>query len=486
MTFDDVSAVIVTRGDVDMSWTKDLPYGEVIVYDNSKYNDCQVYGRYYGATELATRPVVYFQDDDVRFHEHEALLDRYEPGVLVSNMYDQWIADCGYFDLALVGLGSIMDVGLWKDAFERYQTAYPHDDRFTLDCDFIFGTLARWKRIDFGHEILDIASDDTRLWKQPEQFEGKWRSIHRARSLREVVLTMLVKDEEQNIQRALNSAKGLFDRGYIIDTGSTDNTVELIWDWSDENGVPIKVDVRQFTNFGEMRNLLLEEGRKLGDYQLLMDADEEFVERPKSWPELEADAYVLHYDGPIDYGQPRLISSNFPWQFEGQVHACLGVNGTMTPRGVNLREPLIVHHGDERHGRERLERDVELLREQIDEGHDIPRSWFLLGKAYEGLGAYEHAIRAYEIRIGLTDSDEETYYSRFRLGVLTGEQLNDFPTAARHLLAAWEDRPTRVEALRALAFYATAIADATPYPEDDLVIVHRHLYRDRSQGDDNG
>jgi hypothetical protein len=368
LTFDDVTAVIVTRGDVDMSWTKDLPYGEVIVWDNSQQaRDSKVFGRYVAA-EGATRPLIYFQDDDVRFHEHAGLLESYEPGVLVSNMYDEWIQDCGYFDLALVGLGSIMDKGLWRVPLKRYLEAYGEDDRFLLDADFIFGTLARWKRIDFGHEILDIASDDTRLWKQEGQLEGKWRSIRNARALRRVVLTMMTKNEENNIVGALNSADGLFDSLLLLDTGSTDDTIFVADTWASVNCVPFDVIERPFTNFGEMRNLLLEEGRKRGEYMLLMDADETFefnslqqYGAPRTWPELEADGYVLHYEGDLDCGQPRLLSSNFPWRFDGIVHAALDNPTGMTPRGVNLQQPRIRHHGDTRHGTKKLERDIELL-----------------------------------------------------------------------------------------------------------------------------
>ena len=484
--FDDVSAVVVTRGDVDMSWTKDLPYGEVIVWDNSQHaRDFKVYGRYVAAKRHATRDIIYFQDDDVRFHEHEALLDRYEPGVLVSNMYDQWIEDCGYYDLALVGLGSIMDNGLWQDAFRRYSRYYINgDDRFELDCDFIFGTLTRWKRIDFGHEILDIASDDTRLWKQSEQFEGKWRSIRRARALRRVVLAIMAKNEEQNLPRALNSAKGLFDKFLLLDTGSTDKTIEVADEWCADNGIPFRLHVRDFTDFGEMRNLLLEKARKHGEYLLLMDADEEFIDPPESWPALVEDGYLLHYDGPIDYAQPTLLSRNFPWRFDGIVHSALDVGSqTLRPRGVNLRAPLIRHHGEDRHGLTKLQCDVELLTQEIEAGNDVPRHLFLRGKAYEGLGRRDDAISDYRARIALSEGDEEAYYSRYRLGVLTAEHLNHFPDAVEHLMMAWISRPSRIEALRALSFYATALADATPYPEEDFVLVHRDLYTTPPQGE---
>lgn len=495
MLYDDVCAVIVTRGDQPETVARivaDLPYGEVIVWDNSQQDtDLKVFGRY-AAANRTKRPVVYFQDDDIIFREHEGLTDRYEPGVLVSNMNDEWIDGCGYYDLAMVGLGSIMDKNLWSEYFWRYREAY-RDDRFLFDPDFIFGTLATWKRIDFGAEILDVASADNRLWKQPEQFDGKWRTINRARALRQVVLTIMAKDEEQNIRRALESAHGWYDKVLLMDTGSTDGTVAVVEAFCGAQDIPLEVLDMPFEDFGTNRNALLARGRELADYQLLMDADEELVFREDgAWgepeierarPQLTADAYLLHYEGEIDYAQPRLLFKNFPWKFDDvSVHASLDVDSqTLTPRGHNLREPLIRHHGDLRHGMTKVQRDIDLLTQEIENGNDLPRHLFLRAKAYEGVGNNDAALADYAARVELSRGDEEAYYSRFRLGVLTGEHLNDFPEAVRQLLAAWEERPSRIESLRALAFYATAIADATPYPEEDLVLVHRDLYNSHKE-----
>jgi len=484
MTFDDVCAVLVTRGDVDMSFAKDLPYGEVVIHDNSKHAlDSKVYGRYVAA-EQSERPLVFFMDDDVRFVGHRELLDAYEPGKIISNMYDEWIESCGYFDLALVGLGSIMDNGLWRAAFKKYEAAFPHDDRFLLDADFIFGTLTPFRRYDFGHEILDIASDETRLWQQEGQLEGKWRSIKRARSLRSCTLAILTKNEEDNIGLAIASSGPWVDSVTILDSGSMDGTRAVAQRFCDNLGISLHWYESEWEGFGKQRNCLLALAREHGDYILMMDADEELVD-PGPRPELAPDAFILHYEGPVDYGQPRLLASRFPFAFDDvEVHAALDTDhATFAATAVDLTSPLIRHHGWDRAAtKERIEAQVEGLRRLLDEGVDIPRHTFLLAKAYEGLGwhgdpdAFDQAIRCYKARLAVPSEDEESYYSRYRLGCLLAQHRNQFLPAAEQLLIAWENRPTRNEALRALAHYATAIADATPYPEGDLLIVHRDSY----------
>jgi len=47
-------------------------------------------------------------------------------------------------------------------------------------------------------------------------------------------LALIVKNEEHNLPRVLDSAKGLYDELIIVDTGSTDNTVEIAKKYTDK------------------------------------------------------------------------------------------------------------------------------------------------------------------------------------------------------------------------------------------------------------
>ena len=42
-----------------------------------------------------------------------------------------------------------------------------------------------------------------------------------------VTLTMIVRDEEKNLPRCLDSVRGLFDEIVVLDTGSKDRTIEI-------------------------------------------------------------------------------------------------------------------------------------------------------------------------------------------------------------------------------------------------------------------
>lgn len=81
-----------------------------------------------------------------------------------------------------------------------------------------------------------------------------------------VILTL---DEELNVARAVRSAKLLTDDVLVIDSGSTDRTVEL----AREHGA--EVMARPFDDFAGQRNAALDSGRLRGRFAVFLDADEQ-------------------------------------------------------------------------------------------------------------------------------------------------------------------------------------------------------------------
>ncbi len=82
-----------------------------------------------------------------------------------------------------------------------------------------------------------------------------------------ISLCMIVKNEAKNIKRAIESVKPIVDEIIVVDTGSTDDTVEIAeslganiyhFEWND--------------NFSEARNFSLKQSTK--DWILILDADE--------------------------------------------------------------------------------------------------------------------------------------------------------------------------------------------------------------------
>ncbi len=80
-------------------------------------------------------------------------------------------------------------------------------------------------------------------------------------------LCMIARDEEDQIGKALQSVDGLVDEIIVVDTGSTDKTMEII---KELGGKLIELEWED--DFSQARNLALHEAT--GDYILFMDADE--------------------------------------------------------------------------------------------------------------------------------------------------------------------------------------------------------------------
>src|ERR1017187_4686809 len=83
-------------------------------------------------------------------------------------------------------------------------------------------------------------------------------------------LSMIVKNEAHVIKRCLRSVKPFIDTYSISDTGSTDNTMDLIREELD--GIPGVLVSDPWQDFGTNRNLAL--SRCEGDFVLSIDADD--------------------------------------------------------------------------------------------------------------------------------------------------------------------------------------------------------------------
>ncbi len=82
-----------------------------------------------------------------------------------------------------------------------------------------------------------------------------------------ITLTMIVRDEEENLPKCLESIRGIFDEIVVVDTGSTDRTVEIAQSFGARVFDFVWVD-----DFAAARNAAL--SHATGDYAFWLDADD--------------------------------------------------------------------------------------------------------------------------------------------------------------------------------------------------------------------
>lgn len=192
---DQVTAVIVTKGNVDLTPVVDaLIFDDIVVFDNSREDEDQMtYGRVLAAAR-ARYGVVYSQDDDI-VHTHAnqlRILDAYRSGVLTGCMWQEWSdgaraqgIEHGYDDLVFAGSGSVYDRALPSEAAARYLEYYPLDDFFRLWADTIIGILAPNQQLDVRFDALPCAEDPDRMCNLPDSIALKTEAIRRAREVRD-------------------------------------------------------------------------------------------------------------------------------------------------------------------------------------------------------------------------------------------------------------------------------------------------------------
>jgi hypothetical protein len=203
----EVTAVIVTRGDVELAPTLEtLVFDNVVVWDNSERPDWKCAGRYIACLDGEVRTDhVYWQDDDtiVPPETQLQLLEGYN-GQDCLAVWGHGENPDGYDDLPLVCGGAIAD---WRAAWGcigRYDAHYPLNDDFMYDADFAVGALYRdWGHVHLPFKIRDVAYNGKRLADESWQRDLKRTITNRAREIRDreiaagaVYMSALVYDKD--------------------------------------------------------------------------------------------------------------------------------------------------------------------------------------------------------------------------------------------------------------------------------------------------
>lgn len=290
---------------------------------------------------------------------------------------------------------------------------------------------------------------------------------------------MIVRDEAAVLERCWASVEPLIDAWVVCDTGSVDGTPELVEQLGAD--LPGRLLRHEWVDFGHNRSLLMGAATGAADLLLLLDADMTLaVDDAVPTLDPDVDVWLFRHAGSLSYATPRLVRGDRAWRFVGATHEYLAGEGGHVQR--ELAGLRITHHADGGSRSDKFERDRRLLERALADDPDDPRSWFYLGQTLAALGDGPGAVEAYRRRVALGGWGEEVYYAQYQVGALLED--DDPDRAADELLAAWELRPGRPEAVHALArlhrqrghhraarMFATAGLEQEP--TDDVLFVHR-------------
>ena len=159
-------------------------------------------------------------------------------------------------------------------------------------------------------------------------------------------LNMIVKDESSVILKTLNCLYRYFDIDYwvISDTGSTDNTIQIIKKFFKDKNIAGEIHKNTWVNFEINRNKALELCENKADYILFFDADD-LIEGNLFLPKLTADGYILKFKEENDellYSRCLIIKNNKKHIWKGVLHEVLVENETF----VDGKLEMILVEGD--------------------------------------------------------------------------------------------------------------------------------------------
>ena len=283
---------------------------------------------------------------------------------------------------------------------------------------------------------------------------------------------VIVKNEEENIGTWLSSMKKLADEMIVVDTGSTDRTVEMA------KAAGARVFHHAWQNdFAAAKNCALEKAK--GDWILFLDADEYFspqtiakvrpllLEVEKSTkPIVGVICRLVNIDK--DQGnrftgaifQLRIFRNSPDLRYEGKIHEHV-VDAHRAEHEMFVTPELVIFHtGYSQHiVRKKLERNLEFLRQKEEtEGESVDDALHYMD-CYYGLGdfakAVEYARKAIASKIVYMGREGAEYWGLVRallaqkrpkeeLVPVLQEAMEKYPDLAEFPmefgLLAWEER----------------------------------------------
>ena len=232
-------------------------------------------------------------------------------------------------------------------------------------------------------------------------------------------LNMIVKNESRIIKRLFDSVISIIDSYCICDTGSTDNTIEIIQNYFKEKGIPGKIVNEPFKNFCYNRNFALQACIGLSDYVLFLDADMilEVNNFDKSILNTGESFNILQGNESFYYENLRIVKNNGLFKYVGVTHEYIDKPSNNPTIGLDKKDIFIKDIGDGGAKNDKFERDIRLLLDGIKQEPNNVRYYFYLANSYYDLGRFGEAINVYKKRIELGGWKEEVWYSYYRIGL---------------------------------------------------------------------
>ena len=323
-----------------------------------------------------------------------------------------------------------------------------------------------------------------------------------------LVVVIMVKNEEKVMRATLQPfIDGGIESFFVLDTGSTDRTVQVTQEFFAEHGIEHAYIMEEpFIDFATSRNRALDCAQEkfpnaaymvmldaewyLNDAQALLDFCQLTLDRGDAYS-----SYLMHIiNTALDNYTCRLIRCNRGVRFEGAVHEAIIQQHTVKVPGDIFFEYLPTDGGWEK-TLARFVRDRDLLLKEHQRKPYCTRTLFYLARTCEDLGDLEAAYDFYKKRVDMVGWDEEDFIVNYRLAetikklvLKKSHPRYQWSEALDYYMKAYQMRSHRAEPLIAIADYYVVLgqmesayvfanrAAEIAYPSTDVLFVEKYVY----------
>lgn len=255
---------------------------------------------------------------------------------------------------------------------------------------------------------------------------------------------MIVRDEEHNLGRCLDSVAGLFDITIIVDTGSTDGTKEI----ASRSGAKV-YDFRWVDDFAAARNFAFSKAQT--DYVMWLDADDvvvpperqKLLELKKKLSERGPDVYSMVYNYAQDeYGRSvcsirnhRIIKNHLGIAWRWPIHECL-VFPPGLPVNIENLDVEITHVRSAEDYVADLGRNLRIMEKAVAAEPTEPRLIYYYGRELHFTGRHGEAIATFNRYVGGRDTWHDDVVNAYYLLALSSLAVSNESGAIDACLAA--------------------------------------------------
>lgn len=276
---------------------------------------------------------------------------------------------------------------------------------------------------------------------------------------------LIVKNEEENIEHCLGHLKSVTDEQIVVDTGSTDKTVEL----AEKMGAKV-FHFEWINDFSAARNFALDKAK--GDWIIFLDCDEYFSE--DSVPKLKKQMKIFDKDKNIDgimcqminidknnnliavvnNISPRIFKNKKKLRFKNKIHEGLHnsyVRGGTVTVGDAGNALVIYHTGYDKgvvNEKNKIERNISMLKASILESPEDSKLHYYLSNEYYRVGKHPEALKS---------AQESLVYKYGDVGEF------HYPLIYRNILRSMDGMYTSLSEMKQA--FAEAIGQYPDYPD---------------------